>query len=126
VRVAIVTMSPAGDWTPVFPGSRPARWVALVWTSNGLRVLSEGVVTPAERAWLAGWLSAFRPSRPELAASYVYLGLAERWTTTAPDGVTRPGGVIGAGSGEGFGAPPNAIANNIQAIIDAAIDLLAG
>jgi hypothetical protein len=117
-------MFPEADWSPVFPGDPPAHWFAIASTGNAVVIISDLNLDSWDRAWLASWLSAYALPRPELEASYVYMGLAATWSATAPDGSTCIQGVIGFGSGDGFGEPAGAVQSTVAEIILLAIDQL--
>jgi hypothetical protein len=115
-------MSQAGDWRPVFPGSPPPAWVALVARSDGrVDVLSSPPLAKGGRAWLAEWLRNYEPRQPEASASYVYLALGGPKPSASPNGRTTEDGVRGVGSGETFGEPPNASDSTVASIISGAI-----
>lgn len=112
------------EWSPVFPDPQPAHWVGLVATIERVAVLSDVDLEDRHRKWLAEWLSRHDVSTPSLGASYVYLGLAECWFRTPPDGIVSPMGVRGVGSGEVFGEPPGAIPSSVGDIVRLAIEAL--
>jgi hypothetical protein len=114
-------------WRPVFPDPGPARWVAFASTEDGLLLLSDDEIDSRRQAWLAKWLAAHSVREPDEEASYIYLGLDSDWSRVAPDGTARSGGVVGFGSGVGFGEPPGASPSRVSEIVRHAIaELLDG
>lgn len=117
-------MSQVTEWKPVFPEPQPAHWLALVNTSDHVRVVSDVTLSGIERDWLAGWLSHYGVAEPDVPATYVYLGLSADWMESSPDGRTSPFGVTGVGSGEGFGEPPGSVSSTTGDIIEQSIEAL--
>ncbi len=116
--------SPVDEWHPVFPEPAPAHWVALVEEREGVAAYSDLELSAEECNWLAVWLSRYRIPEPEAEASYVYLGLAAGWSSGAADGHVSARAVTGVGSGEGFGAPPQARTSTVAGILCAAAQRL--
>jgi hypothetical protein len=111
-----------GEWHPVFPGTPPPAWVALVARSDdSVDVLSSTPLAEGTREWLADWLRRYTSRQPEVSASYVYLAMGGPEPSVAPDGRTTDDGVRGVGSGETFGEPPNASNSTVGRIISGAI-----
>jgi hypothetical protein len=114
----------ADDWRPVFPKDSPSQWIAFVATRTVIRRLSGASLGAEEEEWLADWMCRYSPPAPDDTASYVYLGLAPRYSEMVPDGVVSERGVAGVGSGAGFGAPPGAHESSVGRIIEASVSQL--
>lgn len=112
------------SWEPTFPDPRPANWVAFVCRAGQCDVLSNRPLSPAQCTQLAGWLDRYPPREPADQASYVYLGLANRWLPLLPDGQTSQRGVTGVGSGIGLGEPEGAVASTVAQVLAAAVKQL--
>ena len=105
------------SWRPVFAAPAPEHWVAIFIRPRGLCVLSDVRLGGQDLQWLSSWLSLHVPRNAELSTSCVYLGLADDWRHAEADGAVAPNGVVGLGSGEGFGEPVGARGSTVQQIL---------
>lgn len=111
--------SPAGEWSPVFPGDTPPHWAALVSTSMGVLLLRDALSPQSADEWLHLWFCHFTPGVADRGeASYLYVGLSDRYWVTAADGLKRSSAVIGVGTGAHFGEPPDAVASTVERILE--------